>query len=109
MDHDTPPSWDFFGTVERLIRATEMLIDEYPEESGADQDLLQSMLMRLTVIMEDSTGYLAQEDPSRRSKLENRLSSIRTRLSSGHRDPVRSGRNNPALYHNVRQLGRIPY
>ncbi|MEQ8333747.1 hypothetical protein [Nisaea sp.] len=108
MDHDTPPSWDFFGTVERLIRATEMLVDQYPEGSGANQDLLQSMLMRLTVIMEDSAGYLAQEDPGQRSNLEDRLSSIRTRVSSNHRDLAPSRASHSALDHNVRQLSRLP-
>ena len=70
MDDNIPPNWNFFGTVERLIKATEALIDERPGKTGDDQDLVRNMVMRLTVIMEDSAGYLAQEEQSRRTLLE---------------------------------------
>ena len=107
MDQDTPPNWNFFGTVERLIKATEALIDERPEKSGDDQDLVRNMVMRLTVIMEDSAGYLAQEEQGRRTLLENRLNSIRARLSPEHMVRPEVGRERPATGHNVRRLGRL--
>ena len=47
MDDNIPPNWNFFGTVERLIKATEALIDERPGKTGDDQDLVRNMVMRL--------------------------------------------------------------
>ena len=108
MDYNTPPNWNFFGTVERLIKATEALIEEQPEKTGDDLDLVQNMVMRLTVIMEDSAGYLAQEEQGRRTLLENRLNSIRARLSPDYTIRQKAGRERVALGHNVRRLGRLP-
>ncbi|WP_028467262.1 hypothetical protein [Nisaea denitrificans] len=108
MDDNIPPNWNFFGTVERLIKATEALIDERPGKTGDDQDLVRNMVMRLTVIMEDSAGYLAQEEQSRRTLLENRLNSIRARLSPDYVMRPEAGRERVALGHNVRRLGRAP-
>ncbi|WP_193172842.1 hypothetical protein [Nisaea nitritireducens] len=109
MDQNTPPNWNFFGTVERLIKATEALIDERPEKTGDDQDLVRNMVMRLTVIMEDSAGYLAQEEQGRRTLLENRLNSIRSRLSPDHMIRPEAGRERNTTGHNVRQLGRVTH
>lgn len=108
MDHDTPPNWNFFGTVERLIKATEALIEERPEKTGGDQDLVQNMVMRLTVIMEDSAGYLAQEEQGRRTLLENRLDSIRAKLSPDYRTRLEPGLERACSGRKVRQLRRIP-
>ena len=102
MDYEAPPNWNFFGTVERLIKATETLIEERPEKSGDDQDLVRNMVMRLTVIMEDSAGYLAQEEQGRRVLLEKRLNSIRARLSSDYR-------KHPVSGHNVQRLKPLPH
>ncbi|MEP3115570.1 hypothetical protein [Nisaea sp.] len=107
MDQSTPPNWNFFGTVERLIKATEALIDERPEKSENDQDLVRNMVMRLTVIMEDSAGYLAQEESGQRTLLENRLNSIRAKLSPDYRIRRETGRERAPLGHNVRRLGSI--
>ena len=108
MDDITPPNWNFFGTVERLIKATEALIDERPGKSGNDQDLVRNMVMRLTVIMEDSAGYLAKEEQGRRALLENRLNSIRARLSPDYMIRPEARRERVPLGHNVRRLGPAP-
>lgn len=108
MDNNTPPNWNFFGTVERLIKATEALIDERPGKTADDQDLVRNMVMRLTVIMEDSAGYLAQEEQGRRTQLESRLNSIRARLSPDYSIRQETGREQAAMGHTVRRLGRAP-
>ncbi|MBO6560237.1 MAG: hypothetical protein JJ959_06850 [Nisaea sp.] len=80
MDRDSPPNWNFFGTVERLIKATEALLDRRAENDAVDCELARNMIMRLTVIMEDAGIYMTVEDQERRLELETRLKSIRERF-----------------------------
>lgn len=83
MNELSPPNWNFYGTVERLIRATETLLDRHSERRGSDQDLARNMILRLSVIMEDASIYMTQEDQDRRADLEQRLKSIRERFDFG--------------------------
>lgn len=107
MNHDAPANWNFFGTVERLIKATEALIDERPEKSANDQELVKNMVIRLTVIMEDSAGYLAQEDTGRRTLLEKRLNSIRAKVLPDHNNGSETGRARSAFRHNIQRLDHL--
>lgn len=80
MEPDRPPNWNFFGTVERLIKATESLMDQRAGHGGVDYDLARNMITRLTVIMDDAGIYTTMEDKDRRDELEARLKSIRERF-----------------------------
>lgn len=109
MEQDSPPNWNFFGTVERLIKATESLLDRPGGNDAVDCDLARNMIMRLTVIMEDAGIYMTVEDQERRSELECRLKSIRERFKFC--DEGQTQESSPErliVGGNRTQFGRVP-
>ncbi|UUX51147.1 hypothetical protein NUH88_05515 [Nisaea acidiphila] len=108
MDRDSPPNWNFFGTVERLIKATESLLDQHAGHGGVDCDLARNMITRLTVIMEDAAIYTTREDKERRDALEARLKSIRDRLDVVDKPSERIRAERLMLGGNRTQFGRVP-
>ena len=108
MDRDSPPNWNFFGTVERLIKATETLLDQDGGYADSDGDLARNMIMRLTVIMEDAGNYMSQEDEARRARLEKRLREIRTRFDLEDCADLASGTEKLMIGGNRTQFGRVP-
>ncbi|WP_193187107.1 hypothetical protein [Nisaea sediminum] len=109
MVHDSPPNWNFFGTVERLIKATEALLDRRTENDAVDCELARNMIMRLTVIMEDAGIYMTVEDQERRLELESRLKSIRERFDFCDTGKMRKTSPERLMIGGHRnQFGRVP-
>jgi len=109
MEQDSPPNWNFFGTVERLIKATESLLDRPAENDAVDCDLARNMIMRLTVIMEDAGIYMTVEDQERRIELESRLKTIRERFDFCDKGEARdTSPERLVVGSNRTQFGRVP-
>lgn len=109
MDDDSPPNWNFFETVERLIKATEALLDRRTGNDAVDCELARNMIMRLTVIMEDAGIYMTAEDQERRIELETRLKYIRERFEFYEEGrPRKSGSERLMIGGNRTQFGRVP-